>query len=259
MGLKIGTSGWQYEDWRSTFYPEGLAKSHWLEHYAARFVTVESNSAFYRLPERRTFADWAERTPQDFEIAVKASRYLTHVRRLREPKEPVRRLVERLAGLAHKRGPVLLQLPPNLAVDCEALDETLAAFPSSIRVAVEPRHPSWFVDDVRLLLEHRSVAWCLTDRGGPRSPLWRTTNWGYVRFHQGRASPPPCYGRDAIASWVDRITRLWAPEEDVYCYFNNDHRACAVRDAHRLSLVGRRRGVVTSRTPEAREVTLAAS
>ena len=100
MGLKIGTSGWQYDDWRSSFYPEKLSKTRWLEHYATRFATVESNSAFYRLPERRTFAEWAERTPEDFELAVKASRYLTHIRRLREPGEPVRRLVERLDGLA---------------------------------------------------------------------------------------------------------------------------------------------------------------
>jgi uncharacterized protein YecE (DUF72 family) len=259
VALKIGTSGWQYDDWRSSFYPEDLAKSRWLEHYAARFATVESNSAFYRLPERRTFADWAERTPADFEIAVKASRYLTHIRRLREPKAPVGRLVERLEGLANKRGPVLLQLPPTLAVDCAALDETLAAFPSSMRVAVEPRHPSWFVDDVRRLLEDRSAAWCLTDRGGPRSPLWRTADWGYVRFHQGRASPAPCYGREAMASWANRIARLWDPGEDVYCYFNNDPGACAVRDAHRLSVAARRLDIGTSRTPEAREVTVGAT
>ncbi|MGI0151808.1 MAG: DUF72 domain-containing protein, partial [Thermoplasmata archaeon] len=110
MGLKIGTSGWQYDHWRATFYPPGVPKARWLEFYGERFATVESNSAFYRLPERSVFAAWAQRTPDDFEVAVKASRYLTHIRRLRDPEEPVIRLTERLEGLGDKCGPVLLQL-----------------------------------------------------------------------------------------------------------------------------------------------------
>ena len=254
MVLRIGTSGWQYDHWRGSFYPRDLAKSRWLEHYAQRFATVESNSTFYRLPGPGTFADWAARTPDDFEMAVKASRFLTHVRRLREPEEPVRRLAGRLEGLGDKLGPVLLQLPPDLGVDCDALERTLRCFPRSMRVAVEARHPSWFGDDVRALLERRGAAWCLTDVAGRRPPLWRTAGWGYARFHRGRASPPPCYGRAALAGWAGRIAGLWSPGEDVYCYFNNDERACALRDARRLAAAALRLGIGATRTAGAREV-----
>jgi uncharacterized protein YecE (DUF72 family) len=209
---------------------------------------VEVNNAFYRLPERRTFADWAARTPPDFVVAVKASRYLTHVRRLQNPAEPVRRLAERLEGLGDKLGPVLLQLPPTLRFVPDALDETLACFPRSIRVAVEPRHPSWFVDEFRHLLVRRGAALCLSDLSGRHSPLWRTADWGYVRFHRGRASPPPCYGRAALRSWAERVARLWG-NCDVYCYFNNDTGGCAPRDAHRFALATHLVGLTATRTP----------
>jgi uncharacterized protein YecE (DUF72 family) len=253
----IGTSGWQYAHWRGTFYPPELPVSHWLEHYAERFVTVESNSAFYRLPERRTFEAWAARTPDDFVMAVKASRYLTHVRRLEDPVEPVHRLADRLRGLGHKCGPVLLQLPPDLQLDRRALENALGAFPAELRVACEFRHPSWYTDEVRRVLEDHGSALCLTDSLGPRSPMWRTAEWGYVRFHQGRAHPPPCYGHQALDTWAARVARLWSDGEPIYCYFNNDQGGCAPRDAHRFGLAARRRGRTPTRTPTARELRLA--
>lgn len=256
MAVLIGTSGWQYGHWRGTFYPEGVPTSRWLEYYAERFVTVESNSAFYRLPERRTFEDWAARTPDDFVMAVKASRYLTHVRRLRDPAEPVKRLVERLRGLGSKRGPVLLQLPPNLQLQTRALVETLEAFPADIDVACEFRHQSWFTEEVRRVLQDHRAALCLADNLGPRSPLWRTADWGYVRFHQGRSTPPPCYGETALDTWARRTADLWSDDEPVYCYFNNDSRGCAPRDAHRFGLAVRRHGRTATRTPAARELSV---
>jgi len=158
--IVLGTSGWQYDDWRGRFYPADLAKSRWLEHYAARFGTVEVNNAFYRLPERTTFTAWRERTPADFRIGVKVSRYLTHVRRLREPAEPVARFLERAAGLGDKLGPALLQLPPTLAADLELLDAVLARFPAGVQVAVEPRHASWWGAPTRAVLERRGAALC---------------------------------------------------------------------------------------------------
>lgn len=257
MTWRVGTSGWQYDHWRNAFYPKGLPTARWLEHYAERFATVESNSAFYRLPKTETFADWAARTPDDFDIAVKASRYLTHIRRLRNPEEPVRRLMERLDGLGTKCGPVLVQLPPSLTVDCDELERTLRAFPSGTRVAVEVRHRSWFDARVRQLLERRNAAWCLSDTAGWHPPLWRTTEWGYVRFHRGRASPAPCYGRAALSTWADRLASLWAPDDDVFCYFNNDQQACAIRDTHVLALAAGRLGVPVTRTPVSRSAPLA--
>ena len=155
MPVLVGTSGWQYRDWRGRLYPQGLAQARWLEHYADRFATVESNNAFYRLPEPATFAAWAERTPPGFVMAVKASRYLTHIRRLRDPEEPVCRLLDHARHLGPKLGPVLLQLPPTLKADPAALDRTLRAFPPGVRVAVEPRHDSWWTGEVQdLLTEH---------------------------------------------------------------------------------------------------------
>src|SRR4029453_14414339 len=138
--LLIGTSGWQYRDWRGRFYVEGVPQRRWLEYFAGKVPPVEVNNAFYRLPERDTFAQWRERTPDDFRVAVKMSRYLTHIKRLREPAEPVARFLDRADALGAKLGPVLLQMPPPLRADADALDAVLALLPSRVRVAVEPRH-----------------------------------------------------------------------------------------------------------------------
>src|SRR5579862_1836269 len=144
MPVLVGTSGWQYRDWRGVLYPAGVPQRRWLEHYASQYATVENNNAFYRLPSRDTFATWRDRTPDGFVMAVKASRYLTHVRRLRDPAEPVRRMLDSFAGLGDRLGPVLIQLPPGMRADAVLLDTTLARFPADIRVAVEPRDASWW-------------------------------------------------------------------------------------------------------------------
>jgi uncharacterized protein YecE (DUF72 family) len=245
--LHVGTSGWQYPDWRGPVYPPRLAQGRWLEWYAERFSTVESNSAFYRLPERRTFEAWAARTPDDFRWAVKASRYLTHVRRLREPEVSVDRLVERVAGLGAKRGPILLQLPPRFRVDAERLDRTLARFPAGWAVAVEPRDASWAHLEVRAVLEARGAALCLADRLGPLQPTWRTAAWTYLRLHEGRASPRPCYGAAALARWVRHLGREWGPDAEAWVYFNNDARGCAPADALAFGRLARRLGMHVAR------------
>ncbi|WP_238017862.1 DUF72 domain-containing protein [Dactylosporangium sp. AC04546] len=244
--IRVGTSGWQYRDWRGRFYPRDLPQRLWLEHYAAAFDTVEVNNAFYRLPERSTFEAWRDRTPDDFTVTVKASRYLTHIRRLREPEEPVHRLLDRAAGLGKKLGPVLLQLPPNLKADPAALDATLAAFPHDIRVAVEPRHASWWTDEVRAVLSDRGAALCWADRlGRPQAPLWRTADWMYLRFHEGSANPWPRYGRSALDTWAGRT----AEGHDGYVYFNNDPGCAAVADAEAFARLAERRGLDVGRAP----------
>ncbi|BBH71251.1 histidine kinase [Actinoplanes sp. OR16] len=233
--LWIGTSGWQYRDWRPAkgadetghLYPAGLPQRLWLEHYAARFDVVEVNNAFYRLPERHTFEQWRDRTPDGFRFAVKMSRYLTHVKRLREPAEPVARFLDRAAGLGAKLGPVLLQLPPTLKADLEALDATLREFPPEVRVAVEPRHETWFTPGCEELLKRHGAALCWADRRGrPVTPLWRTADWGYLRLHEGAGKPWPRYGRQALHSWLERLS---APE--TFVFFNNDPGGAAVIDA----------------------------
>lgn len=250
----MGTSGWQYGDWRPAFYPEGLGKARWLEHYAGAFETVEVNNAFYRLPEERTFAAWAARTPGGFTVAVKASRFLTHVRRLRQPEEPVARLVGRCAALGDKLGPVLLQLPPTLRRDLGALEATLAAFPAGTRVALEARHESWFEDGTATLLARFGAAWCLADTPGRRAPRWRTAPWGYLRFHAGRAQPPPCYGRRALERWAGFLAETWPGGGEVFAYFNNDANACALRDAVAFAAALRRAGARPTRVPPPRAV-----
>ncbi|MFC7549947.1 DUF72 domain-containing protein [Plantactinospora sp. GCM10030261] len=248
--IRVGTSGWQYRDWRGRFYPAGLAQRRWLEHFAAKFDTVEINNAFYRLPERDTFAQWRSRTPDDFCVAVKMSRFLTHIKRLRDPEEPVDRFLGRATALGDRLGPVLLQLPPNLPADVAALDRVLGLFPTTVRVAVEPRHPSWWTDRVRETLAVHGAALSWADRNSrPVTPLWRTTDWGYLRMHEGRARPWPRYGRTALTTWVRRIAERFGADEPVHVYFNNDPGGAAIIDAVAFAALARRQGLPVGRTP----------
>jgi uncharacterized protein YecE (DUF72 family) len=252
--MLVGTSGWQYKDWRGILYPPGVPQRLWLEEYARRFATVENNNAFYRLPAKDVFASWHERTPGDFVMAVKASRYLTHLKRLHDPEEPVERLMGRAERLGGRLGPVLLQLPPNFREDTAALAACLRCFPCGVRVAVELRHPSWWdaERELRAVLERHRSALCWADRGSrPVTPLWRTADWGYLRLHGGLAQPPPRYGRQALTAWVERLAGAWPDTDDVYVYFNNDTGGAAVVDAVRFARAAAAAGRTVTRTPDA--------
>jgi len=252
LPLLVGTSGWQYRDWRGEFYPAGVPTSRWLEFYADRFPTVENNGTFYRLAAPATFEQWRARTPPGFVMAIKASRYLTHIRRLREPAEPVARLLAGAAGLGERLGPVLLQLPPNLQAIPAALAECLAEFArqfdqhpdvGSRRVCVEFRHSSWLTDEVKSILAEHNAAMCWSDRGGrPLGPLWRTADWGYVRFHEGAAQPWPRYGRQSLQSWFRRVADAFPLEADVFAFFNNDQHCAAPADGAALAAIAGKAG-----------------
>src|SRR5205807_8713585 len=175
---------------------------------------------------------------------------LTHLKRLRDPKGPVDLFFERARRLGPKLGPVLIQLPPGMRAEPERLAETLDQVPRDVRVAVELREDSWFDDRVRRILEERGAALCLADSPRRRTPAWRTADWGFVRFHEGRATPHPCYGERALATWAERIASLWPAAADVYCFFNNDGRACAPRDAVVFARQARRAGLLPTRVPE---------
>lgn len=257
MTVFVGTSGWQYDDWRPAYYPEDLAKARWLEQYASGFATVEVNNAFYRLPSAKVFEDWRARTPEDFVVAVKASRYLTHVKRLKDPEEPVARLLERCRHLGDKLGPVLLQLPPTLRFDPEALSATLDAFAKDVRVAVEPRHDSWFTDETACLLARHNAAYCLSDSTERKAPRWRTADFGYLRFHAGTGSPRPCYRPGALTTWARWLAEQFPARADVFVYFNNDTHACALRDAIRFAAAAGQAGLRPTRVPPPRSVRLA--
>ncbi len=227
MTIRVGTSGFDYRDWRGPFYPRFIKPGDRLAFYAEHFDTVELNVTFYRMPAASAFRGWRDAVPDGFVFAVKASRYLTHIKRLDDPKPSVEYLMDRASILGDRLGPVLLQLPPSLEIDIDRLDRTLDAFGPGIRVAVEPRHKTWFVPELCEVLRRHDAALVLADRRRPITPLWFPTGWTYLRMHEGRAAPRPCYGRRALQSWVDRL----GGAADGYVYFNNDHRACAVANA----------------------------
>jgi uncharacterized protein YecE (DUF72 family) len=242
--VRIGCSGWNYDHWRNgVFYPARLTPSAWLAYSADRFDTVEVNASFYRLPLRRTVERWASSTPPSFTFAVKVSRYLTHVKRLRDTAAHLPRLLERLEPLidSPKLGPLLWQLPPSFRRDDDRLVEALEAFPRELRHAIEFRHESWFADDVLALLRARGVALVVAD--GPNVRAFqrydRTADFVYVRLHRSARTRTGNYSRGELVSWAERIGS-WASEGDVYVYFNNDWEGFAPANASALaSLLGR--------------------
>lgn len=260
MPVWVGTSGWQYRHWRGTFYPEGLAQRDWLDWYCERFQVVEVNNTFYHLPETSVFEGWRERVPADFVLAVKMSRYLTHLKRLLDAEESVGRFMERARRLGPRLGPVLVQLPPRFGARVDRLRTVLSALAASlsgVRVAVEFRDDSWYTDEVRELLTEFDAALVLADSPARRQPLWRTASWGFVRFHEGRAQPRPCYGKRALETWASRIASMWDRDDDVFVFFNNDGRACALRDAVVFAGLLRGVGLAPTRVPGLGEVRVA--
>ncbi len=249
--LYIGTSGWQYPHWKRRFYPERLPQPDQLPYFAERFRTVEVNNTFYNLPEAKVFEQWRHRTPDDFVFALKMSRFLTHLKRLHDPAEPVQRFMERASKLGPKLGPVLIQLGPGHTVDALGLEETLGRFDPSVRVAVELRNTSWFTEEVRQVLERNHAALCLADSPRRVQPAWRTAAWGFVRFHEGRGSDAPGYETDALRRSVELIGRTWGQTADVFVYFNNDTAGYAIRDAVTFAELAAEAGLRTTRVPSA--------
>ncbi len=230
--IRIGCSGWMYDDWRGRLYPEREAKRRWLERYAEHFDTVEVNSTFYRLARREAVAGWVKQTPGHFLFTVKASRYLTHIKRLLDIGEGVSRFYEPLGPLieAGRLGPVLWQLPENFHRDDGRLAHLLELLPAG-RHTVEFRHPSWFVPEVYAALRARDVALTLGDH--PQRPFQSheaTADWRFVRFHYGHRGRAGNYSERELAEWAQRMGP-WARASDLYAYFNNDWRGFAPANA----------------------------
>lgn len=229
--FKIGCSGWQYRHWKGEFYPADLPQREWLEYYARHFDTVEVNNSFYRLPPEGVFGAWRARTPPRFVFAVKASRFLTHMKKLKDPEEPVERLFSRAVELGGKLGPVLYQLPKQLRKDVERLEAFLEVLPQRVKHAIEFREPSWYDDDVMRLLRRRNVALCLHDMPGSASPRLLTARFTYVRFHGATGRYNGAYPPDAIEEWAEWLVANGHP---AFVYFNNDIGGHAPRDARNL-------------------------
>jgi uncharacterized protein YecE (DUF72 family) len=231
--IRIGCSGWLYRHWRGDFYPADLPASRWLDHYARQFDTVEINNTFYRLPEASTFAEWARRAPRGFLYAVKASRYLTHMKKLKDPEDPVRLFFSRATKLGRSLGPILYQLPPRWPVNLERLRAFLEALPSRRHHAIEFREPSWYSDAVFALMTKHRVALCLHDMHGSASGMIAVGPFVYVRFH-GPQKYNGRYDDGTLKRWAAWLVQRSGEGLPIYAYFNNDTGGHAPRDAVRL-------------------------
>jgi uncharacterized protein YecE (DUF72 family) len=231
--VHVGCSGWNYAAWRERFYPKGLPQNRWLEHYAQHFSTVEVNSTFYRLAKPESVARWATQVPDDFVFSVKASRYLTHIKRLANLRDGVKRFYTSIEPLieAGKLGPVLWQLPPNFKRDDERLAEALRALPAG-RHCFEFREPSWFVPEIYELLREHGTALVIADR--PEVSKFQThemtADWTFVRFHYGSRGRRGNYSVWELEAWQRRVAR-WRREREVFLYFNNDWEGFAIQNA----------------------------
>lgn len=229
----VGTSGWHYPHWQGVFYPPGLPPAAWLEYYARHFSTVEINSSFYRLPGPEAVRTWCDATPADFLFSVKASRFITHMKKLKDAPAALERLLPVLARLGTKCGPVLFQLPPRWGCNAARLAEFLQALPADLPCAFELRDPSWHRPEVYDLLARRNAAFCVYDIGGYRSPPMLTADFAYLRLHGPGAPYCGRYGTGALREWADLIGS-WSGLRAVYAYFDNDQAGYAVADAREL-------------------------
>lgn len=232
--IHIGTSGWSYRHWRGPFYPIDESNTELLDFYARRFKTVEINNCFYQLPSESTLTRWRETTPDDFCFAVKASRFITHMKKLKDPEQTVPTFIERLEVLGNKLGPVLFQLPPHWGCNADRLERFLAALSNRHRYAFEFRDPSWHNPRVYELLERQRAAFCIFDLNGQLSPKRITADLVYVRLHGPNGPYRGQYDTPTLAGWAETFSTWSSQGKDVYCYFDNDEAGYAVLDAGRL-------------------------
>lgn len=227
----IGTSGWSYEHWKGNFYPDDLPSSDMLSSYMQLFDTVEINNSFYRLPTEHALEQWLKTVPEDFVFSIKASRFITHMKKLREPSATLPPFMERMRLLEPKLGPILFQLPSRWHLNLERLTVFLQSLDRQYRYTIECRDPGWFDDRVYAALAEHQVAWCIYDLNRKLSPLEVTTDFVYIRLHGPDEPYCGCYGDHALSEWAERISNWQAHGKQVYCYFDNDEAGYAPRNA----------------------------
>jgi uncharacterized protein YecE (DUF72 family) len=230
----VGCSGWHYEHWRGLYYPQGLPKPKWLSFYAGQFTTVELNNSFYHLPSEKAFTNWRESTPENFVFAVKVSRFITHIKRIRNLGSAMENFVSRAGLLKKKLGPLLYQLPPSIKRDDELLQNFLSTLPSKYQHVIEFRHESWIDERVFDILRRHGAGLCVFDMPGFSCPLIATTDFAYIRFHGSEGLYSSRYSDEELAQWARRIARLGQSIKASYTYFNNDAEAFAVENAMTL-------------------------
>jgi uncharacterized protein YecE (DUF72 family) len=233
--IHIGTSGWSYEHWSGPFYPPELTSDDRLPFYAQRLHAAEINNSFYHLPKRETFQRWRERTPEGFVFAVKGSRYITHMKKLKDPAESIGNFMEAVTGLGDKLGPILFQLPPRWRSNPQRLEAFLTSLPPDHTYAFEFRDESWFVDDVYEALRRHNAAFCIYELAGRRSPTEVTSDTVYLRLHGPEDAYEGSYSTQALAGWAGAVSSWSRQGKTVHCYFDNDQNGYAAQNALQLA------------------------
>jgi uncharacterized protein YecE (DUF72 family) len=242
--IRVGCSGWIYRHWRTAFYPPDLPVKRWFAHYARHFDTVEINNSFYRQPSVTTFAAWAEQAPTGFRYAVKANRFITQAKKLKDCEEPLARVLTPLRLLGPSLGPVLYQLPPRFRINLARLESFLSLLPREITHVFEFREPSWLIDDTLELLARHGAGFCTHDMPGSATPRWAAGPVAYLRLHGGGGKYWGRYSDEALAGWADWLIEQQAAGREAWAYFNNDIDGHAIADALNLKRLLAERGAL---------------
>jgi uncharacterized protein YecE (DUF72 family) len=237
--IRIGCSGWNYRHWREVFYPKGMPARAWFDHYALHFDTVEINNSFYRLPRAETFEKWRDQAPPGFCYAVKANRFLTQAKKLKECEEPLERFLTPTRKLGRTLGPILYQLPPRFRINLERLETFLKLLPPDLTHVFEFREKSWYAPETLELLDRHGAGFCVHDMTGSASERRATGKAAYVRFHGTKGKYHGRYSDQALLSWTDWIVEQARGGRPVWCFFNNDIHAHAIQDALTLKAMVR--------------------
>ena len=237
--IHVGCSGWVYRHWRGLFYPEGLPQKRWFERYSEDFDTVEINNSFYRLPKAETFDAWREQAPPGFRYAVKANRFLTQAKKLKDCEEPIARMMAPFRHLGGALGPILYQLPPRFRLNLERLETFLDLAPKDVTNVFEFRDKSWYAPETLALLDRYGASFCAHDMPGSASPREAVGRIAYIRFHGGEGKYWGRYSDECLLDWADWMVAEARAGRPVWAYFNNDAEAHAVHDALTLKAMVR--------------------
>ena len=232
--IHIGTSGWHYAHWVGSFYPESTPDSEFLPYYTHHFRTVEINNTFYQLPAIQTLRDWRKGTPKDFVFSCKGSRFITHMKKLKDPRQSIRRFFRTIEVMGKKLGPILFQLPPRWGINASRLDEFLRVLPKKYRFAFEFRDESWFEQHIYDLLTNNISAFCIYNFAGRWSPEVVTADFVYIRLHGPDGPYQGEYDDKTLRKWAKKCVTWSTLGKDVYCYFDNDQKGYAVKNAMKL-------------------------
>ena len=241
--IRVGCSGWVYKHWRGIFYPEDMPQRRWFEFYASEFDTVEINNSFYHLPKAQTFDKWRDSAPDGFRYAVKANRFITQAKKLKDPDEPLERFLVPTLRLKEHLGPILFQLPPNMSINLKRLENFLKKLPKQLISVFEFRNKSWYDEKVFAVLDEYGAGFVVHDMKGLASPHWASGRAAYVRFHGAGGKYWGRYSDQALVEWTDWCLEQARTGRSVWCFFNNDIHGHAIEDARALrSLVRQRQG-----------------